>query len=350
MHLMAGSAQGGAEGFCLRLVLALQRRGIAQMLVTRPDMARLDELRAAGVKVVTSRFATPLLDFKTNSVIQDSFRQFMPDIVLSWMNRANAFATKLKGKEAKLVGRLGGYYDLKYYRSADYLIGNTEDLVDYFTAQGWPTDRSIYLPNFAEFKSAAPLPRAVFTTPDDAPLFLALGRFHENKAFDTLLNAFAQVPPASAGASSAYLWLAGDGDLRGELEAQAKSLGISGRVRFLGWHSDPAALYATADYFVCPSRHEPLGNVILEGLANGLPVISTDNNGARQLLQNNITGRVVPVDDAPALAAAMREFIADPAGAAQIAQAGQNFYQENYSEEIVCDRYIDFFNHILGRN
>lgn len=342
LHLMAGSAQGGAEAFCLRLILALQARGIEQALVTRPDTARLDELRAAGVKIVTTRYATPLIDFATHSAIKKTFDEFAPDIVMSWMNRANAFATKLKGKDAKLVGRLGGYYDLKYYRACDYLIGNTEDLVRYFIAEGWPAERAIYLPNFADYKTAAPLPRGVFTTPENVPLFLALGRFHENKAFDTLLNALAKVPDA-------YLWLAGDGELREALEQQAAKLGIAPRVRFLGWHSDPAALYATADYFVCPSRHEPLGNVMLEAMANHTPVIATNNQGAQQLLQNDITGRITAVDDADALAAAMEEFITRPELASHMADAALNFYQQYYSADIVCRQYIGFFQHILGR-
>lgn len=339
---MAGSPQGGAEGFCLRLVLALQARGVEQAIITRPDMARLDELRAAGVKVITARFGTPLFDLTTHQTIKKTFAEFSPDLVLSWMNRANAFAKPLKNKGAKLLGRLGGYYDLKYYSACDYLIGNTEDLVDYFTAQGWPTARSMYLPNFAEHKIVPPTGRAALNTPSDAPLFFALGRFHENKAFDTLLSAMAQVP-------NAYLWLAGDGDLRPALEAQVKTLGITDRVRFLGWRTDTSALYAAADYFICPSRHEPLGNVILEAMANGMPIISTDNNGAQQLLQQDKTGQIVPLDDVDAMATAMQNFIADPAAAKQLGTAAQKFYLENYSADIVCNQYIDFFKKILDQ-
>ena len=152
----------------------------------------------------------------------------------------------------------------------------------------------------------------------------------------------AQVP-------NAYLWLAGDGDLRPALEAQVKTLGITDRVRFLGWRTDTSALYAAADYFICPSRHEPLGNVILEAMANGMPIISTDNNGAQQLLQQDKTGQIVPLDDVDAMATAMQNFIADPAAAKQLGTAAQKFYLENYSADIVCNQYIDFFKKILDQ-
>lgn len=341
LHLLAGQPQGGAEAFALRLILALAARGVPQALITRPDTPRLDELRAAGVVVRTARFATPLFDFPTHGIIKKTFKTFAPNIVLSYMNRANAFSKSLKNRRAKLVGRLGGYYDLKYYNAADYLIGNTEDLVKYFTREGWPAERSIYLPNFAEEKNSPPASRAELNTPANVPLFFALGRFHENKAFDVLLNATAQVP-------NAYLWLAGDGDSRAALEAQAAQLGIADRVKFLGWRADTAALYAAADVFICPSRHEPLGNVMLEAMAHGKPIIATRTAGAQQLLRDSASAILTDIDDANALAAAMKHLIANPMHGKVLGQAAQNDYQQIYSVDKICDRYMAFFQKIVA--
>ena len=95
--------------------------------------------------------------------------------------------------------------------------------------------------------------------PGGAPLVLGLGRLHQNKAFDVLLEAVSRVP-------SVYLWIAGEGPLKTELEKQAENLAVKPRTRFLGWREDTAALLAGADVFVCPSRHEPLGNVVIEAL------------------------------------------------------------------------------------
>src|SRR5439155_20023591 len=132
----------------------------------------------------------------------------------------------------------------------DHLIGNTHDLVTNFIAQGWPASRAHYLPNFVDAEPAPAAARAALATPDEVPLALALGRLHQNKGFDVLLAALVQVP-------ALHLWLAGEGDLRAALERQAAALGIAGRVRFLGWRDDVPALLASADFLVCPSRHEP---------------------------------------------------------------------------------------------
>ena len=140
--------------------------------------------------------------------------------------------------------------------------------------EGWPAERVHYLPNFAELAPAPPVPRASLDTPADAPLAIALGRLHPNKGFDVLLDAVAKVP-------GLYLWLAGEGAQRAALRRQAASLGIDDRVRFLGWREDVGALLAAADMLVCSSRHEPLGNAIIEAWAAGKPVVACAASAAR---------------------------------------------------------------------
>src|SRR5947208_10883260 len=123
------------------------------------------------------------------------------------------------------VGRLGGYYDLKYYRRCDHLIGNTRAIVDYAVAKGWPRARLDYLPNFVPDARATAARAVADAERPSAPLALALGRLHPNKGFDLLLEALAAT-------RRVHLWIAGDGPLRPRLERRAAALGIAGRVRF----------------------------------------------------------------------------------------------------------------------
>ncbi len=184
------------------------------------------------------------------------------------------------------VGRLGGYYDLKYYRGCDHLIANTRDIVAYVVRHGWPAERVHYLPNFVTGQTAPPLPRASLATPDDAPLALALGRLHRNKGFDVLIEAVAKVPRL-------HLWLAGEGDERPVLEGLARTLAVEDRVHFLGWRDDVAALLAACDVLVSSSRHEPLGNVVIEAWAAGVPVVATASEGPRALIRDGENGLIV---------------------------------------------------------
>jgi glycosyltransferase involved in cell wall biosynthesis len=331
MQAMAGAPHGGAEAFFVRLAAALARAGVEQQLVIRRDAERAAALRRAGIDPVQLRFGGRF-DLATRWHFRRAIAAYRPSVVLTWMNRATRLCPR---GEFVHVARLGGYYDLRYYRHCDHLIGNTRAIVGYLVAQGWPRERAHYLPNFVDAAEAAPLPRSVFGTPPDAPLALALGRLHPNKAFDVLIPAMARVPRL-------HLWLAGEGDERGMLERQAASQGVAGRLHFLGWRDDVAALMASADFLVCPSRHEPLGNVVIEAWAAGLPVIAARSAGPEALLRDGETGLLVPIDDVTGLAAAMERLIDDGGMRARLAAAGRAAYAAGFAEDRVVALYRDF--------
>jgi glycosyltransferase involved in cell wall biosynthesis len=331
LQAMAGARHGGAETFFVRLAVALQRAGQAQRLVIRQERERAAELRRAGVDFLELPFGG-WLDVITRHRFRKAIASYGPQVVLTWMNRATALCPK---GDFVHVARLGGYYDLKYYRRCDYLVGNTQDIVDYMVNNGWPRERAYHLPNFVAADKAPPASRAMFATPDDAPLALALGRLHENKGFDVLLAAMAQAP-------GLYLWLAGDGPLLRELERSAYRLGVAPRLRFLGWRTDTAALLAAADFLICPSRHEPLGNVVIEAWAAGVPVLATASEGPRALIVAEETGLLVPVDDSDALAVAMRRLAEDRALRRRLAEGGSAAFASRFSESRVIPLYRDF--------
>ncbi len=338
LQVMAGAEFGGAEAFFSRLVLGLHRAGIDQRVVIRNNPRRAEGLRAGGVEPVEMAFGG-LFDLRTPRDLRHQIRDYEPDIVLTWMNRATRMCPRSKGNFVH-VARLGGYYDLKYYRGCDHLIGNTRDIIEYLTDEGWPGDRAHYLPNFVSAERVAPVSRSALYTPDRVKVLLALGRLHENKAFDVLLEALARVPDA-------YLWLAGDGPLRGALEKQAEHLAIKPRVRFLGWREDTAALFAACDAFICPSRHEPLGNVVIEAWAQGVPVVATDSLGPGTLITHMENGLLTPVDDARTLTRAIRFLFEDDDRRAHMAEAGHAAYEKDFTEKAVIDRYLGFFEDVL---
>lgn len=331
VQAMAGQPHGGAEAFFERLAASLQRAGETQLLVIRRDPERAARLARAGCEVIELPFGGPL-DFATRPQLARAIAAFTPRVVLSWMSRA---ASAVEGGDYVHVGRLGGYYDLKYYRSCDHLIANTRDIERYIVRAGWPAERVHYLPNFADPPVQPALARSRFATPADVPLAVALGRLHRNKGFDILLAAVAATP-------GLYLWLAGDGDEAEALERLAASLGIANRVRFLGWRDDVGAVLAACDMLVSSSRQEPLGNVVLEAWAAGLPVVASASEGPGALIRDGATGLLVPVEDAARLAAAMARLAADPALRARLATAGRAAWQASFAEEHVVALYRDF--------
>jgi len=334
---MAGARHGGAEAFFARLVPALARAGVEQRALVRDHGPRLRALRAADVPVLPLRFGGAL-DLLTPVRIRREIRDFRPQVVLSWMSRAASMCPRGDGSFVHCA-RLGGYYDLKYYRRCDHLIGNTPDIVDYLVDGGWPAAQAHYLPNFVAADRSPPADREQYDTPPDVPLLLALGRLHVNKAFDVLLDALARVPDA-------WLWLAGTGPLEQALRQQAGRLGIDGRVRFLGWQEDTAPLYAAADVVVCPSRIEPLGNVVIEAWAQHRPLVAAAASGPQQLIDDGDSGLLVPIDDAAALAAALDRVRTDRALATRLVAGGRERYEQSFTEAAVVAQYLRFFDEV----
>jgi exopolysaccharide biosynthesis WecB/TagA/CpsF family protein len=134
------------------------------------------------------------------------------------------------------------------------------------------------------------------------PVFLFVGRLSRQKDPATLLRAFA----LRLRAGEARLIFLGGGELHADLVAQSKALGVFHATAFAGFVADPLPWMARAQALVLCSRYEGFGNVIVEALACGTPVIATDcPYGPAEILQHGQFGRLVPVGDAPALAAAM---------------------------------------------
>lgn len=335
MQVMAGAEHGGAEAFFERLVGALHGTDIEQKVVVRKNSEREQKLCGYGISPSKLPFGG-LLDLYTPLGLRCIAKQFSPDVVLTWMNRATRMMPK--GKYLH-VARLGGFYDLKYYRSCDHLIGNTRGIIDYLVEQGWPAERAHYLPNFVTVDTASPVARDSLNTPVDAPLLLSMGRLHTNKAFDVLIEALVNI-------EGAYLWIAGEGPERVELETLAYNRGVDQRVRFLGWRQDISALLAASDIYVCPSRHEPLGNVVIEGWASGKPVVAAASQGPTELITHDVSGLLVPIDDPAALAEAINRVVVDSNLQKQLATSGTAAYEASFTEGAVVEQYRQFFDHI----
>ncbi len=320
---MAGAHAGGAELFYERLTSALHRAGETVLPVIRRNASRAARLRGCGLEPVQLRFGG-LLDPLTRPHLGRLLRRFEPRLVVAWMNRAAAATPR--GPWVK-VGRLGGYYDLRYYRGCDHLIGNTAGIVAWIRDQGWPADRVHQLANFApDLLGAAP------AAMPGTPTVLALGRLHRNKAFDVLIRAAATLPDI-------HVMIAGEGPERPALERLARDLGVAGRVHLTGWRDDQAALLAGCDLLVCPSRHEPLGNVVIEAFSAARPIVAAAAAGPRELIDQGRTGLLVPLDDPAALAAAIATVLRDHALANSLAAAGRTEFLARHAEASVVQRW-----------
>jgi glycosyltransferase involved in cell wall biosynthesis len=328
-QVMAGSPAGGAELFFERLTIALVAAGETVLPVIRRNAERAGRLAAANLAAVQLGFGGPF-DLLTGHRLRTVLRQFAPRIAVAWMNRAARFTPR---GDWVLAGRLGGYYDLAYYRHCDHLIGNTRGIVDWITHQGWPAARVHHLANFSpDMANAMP---ASLGLPNSVRIVLALGRLHRNKGFDLLVRALPALPGVHA-------VIAGEGPERAALLTLAGREGVADRVHLLGWRGDTAALLAAADLLVCPSRHEPLGNVVIEAWSARRPVVAAAADGPRELISPGSDGILVTPEDPKTLARAIGSLLDDPARASALAEAGRLRYEAEHAEAPVVARWRQF--------
>lgn len=149
---------------------------------------------------------------------------------------------------------------------------------------------------------------------------LAVGRLVEDKDYPMLLAAMTKLKT-----DNVTLTVLGDGPLEADLLAQARQLGIADRVTFAGYATEPWPAYAAAKCFVLSSRKEAFGNVIVEAMAYGLPVVATRNAGSVISLDDGRFGRLVPVGDADTMADAIDATLRDPGSPAARVQRAHAF-------------------------
>lgn len=338
-QVLAGAANGGAENFFVRLVSGLHESGKTQQLAfIRGHEHRLQALRQVGVPAEGFSFGGPLNVVDRWRYIH-ALKSSQPDIVMTWMNRASKATPR--GRYT-LVSRLGHYYDLKYYRHADYWVGISKGICDHIVRGGMPAERVFHIPNFADETSVQPLPRTSFDTPAGVPLLIAAGRLHVNKGFDVLLKSLQGIPDA-------WLWLAGAGPEEQSLRSLAQTLGVASRVRFLGWRTDVTTLMKTGDMFVCPSRHEGLGSIVMESWAHGCPIVATHSQGPGEVIETGVTGIVTPLDDVLPLRDAIATLLGDTALRQQLADNARAHYQSHYSKAVIVNRYNELYLDLASR-
>jgi glycosyltransferase involved in cell wall biosynthesis len=333
MTVAAGAEFGGSETFFVSLTLALARAGVDVRAAMKPFPIREQAFRAAGIGYTSVPFYYPGLDFWTPWRIRAEAAAFRPDCVLTFTGRGGAMTPP---GPYSLIGRLGGYYRLEYFRRCDYLVCITPDLVRHVVDGGFAKEKVFFIPNFAVIQDAPAIDRAIFDTPKHAKLALALGRLHKSKALDVLLRAAALVPDL-------YVWIAGEGPDRAELVQLAADLGIAGRVRFLGWRTDRSALLRAADVCVFPSRFEPNGTVVVEAWAHGVPLVTAASAGPAWIARDGEDALIAPIDDVAGLAERIRAVLTSPELAAKLVANGHRRIENEFSEKAVVGKYIDMF-------
>jgi glycosyltransferase involved in cell wall biosynthesis len=215
------------------------------------------------------------------------------------------------------------------YRCAHKVVANSQAAADVLVRERLDQRRIVIIPNGIEHLPGMATARGgnVITT---------VANLRRGKGHDILLHAAADV---LAHHPRVLFQIVGDGPLRQPLETLAASLGIDGQVRFLGHRDDVGLVLRQSDLFAFPSFMEAFPNAVMEAMLAGLPVVATRVGGIPELIDDGVTGLLVPPHDAPALAIAIRRLLDDPALGDTLGSAARQCIEERYS----FDRMVSAF-------
>ncbi len=371
LHVMRASGVAGAERHLLALLAGLRARGHdarLALLTARGNSlddyrARLQE-RGIPVHVYCMRsHVSPLLSLRLAMLM----RRLRPQIVHTHLLHADlhgALAARLARVPALVSSRHNDNHfrrrqpwralNRRLWRMADAGIAISQAVADFAVeVEKAPRDRLQVIhygldaatPSDAGRRAQRSRMRAQAGMDETQPLLTMACRLVEQKGVSDALQAFAGT---RAEFPQARLVIAGDGPLRAQLEREATAAGLSGSVRFAGWRDDVPRLLAAGDIFLMPSLWEGFGLVLLEAMAQGLPIVATCVSAIPEVVVDGETGLLVPPRDVPALREALLTLLRDPERARHMGQAGRQRLATRFSEQGMVDATAALYHRLLS--
>jgi glycosyltransferase involved in cell wall biosynthesis len=351
VHILGSHHFGGGEQFYVQLLRALHGSGKAVVAVNRKRSPAAKALRRDGVDQVHLPLAGGL-DLWSAWRIRRIVTYLQPCVVQTYLGIGTGL-TRLGPKSAAVhVARVGGFYKLDGYRHAHAWVGSTRGICDHLVKSGVPAGRVYQIgnmvPDMEMPDEAGRLAlRDAYGISEGTFVVLARGRLVEDKGFDDLLRAFAQLPPELNG-RSLLLVIAGEGPLEEGLRNLTTELQLWDRVQWLG-KQDLQDFFLLSDLFVCPSHEDPQGNVILDAWSYGLPVVSTATTGAKELIEDQISGLLAEPGNPLSLAGRLDAAItASRMARMGLAEAGSSIVARRFSREAVMNAYLTLYDKLLA--
>lgn len=318
------------------------------------------ELSAAGIEPVLIGKRLKFDPFALRRLAQH-IRKLQPDLVQTWLFAANCYgrvAARWAGvkrivasercvdpwkrpHEFWLDRRLAGW--------TDRIVVNSAGIRDFYVAHGLPAEKFAIIPNAVLPPHVPAEPpeqlRAELGLPPTARLIVSVGRLWQQKRMKDVIWAADLLKVIR---SDTYVLIVGDGPQRALLERFVDQVRIADHVRLLGHRPDVPRILAQSEMLWLASEYEGLPNVILEAMAQGLPVVATDIPGNRDVVAQGATGFLVPVGDRASLARYSHQLLEDPLLARNLGAAGRARVAAEFSLERMVDRYAALYRELLG--
>jgi glycosyltransferase involved in cell wall biosynthesis len=361
-------AFAGTERYMLDLGCALRDLGVEAMIACPTPTPLAERAAFEGLKVVPIPQAG-LINRPAVKLLVDLFQTGQLDIV-----HANNGRTMLASALAVRQARKGCFVATQHFLDPEHAGHTGPKAAIFHLAHRWVSGYMAHCIAISEAARAGvlkrgeappskvttilngirPLDPALFSSPEQVraelgidrhtPLIVCAARLEREKDVCSLIDAMMEVKAAYPDVRCV---VAGQGAQKEMLTAQIEAAGLKGTVQLLGFRTDAQALIQAGDVFVLPSLAEPFGLVILEAMALGRPVIATNAGGPPEIVEDGVTGLLVPPSDPPALAAAILRLLADRSTTEAMGRRGQERFESRFTAARMAQDMLALYRRIL---
>jgi glycosyltransferase involved in cell wall biosynthesis len=337
----------GAEMQLARLTRRMEARGHAMPVVVKRGSPAVAEFRHQGV-AVDERPISGKFNPRAFWALAQACRDYRPDLVQSTLSSASwwcGWMERLGG--VPTVGHVQGFTSASWHQQQTHLLAVSNAVKQHLVNQGIGSERITVLYNALGPEEFVPRRgpievRAEFGADADTPIFGTFAHLSEKKGYREL---FAAMPAVLVRHPRAQFWVVGQGELRRELERQARDGGFLGQVRFAGFRRDAADIMNALDFFVLPSHREPCALVYIEAALMEKPIVACRAGGAPESIADGETGLLVPPRDSAALADALLHLAENRISARVMGRAGRDRALDVFS----WDRFIATLEGVYDR-
>jgi len=363
LHVLPNFGLGGAERMAMHLLLHLDRSRYEVAAVSLYDPQGTDieaQLEQAGVKVWFLRKRLGF-DPRMYGRLGRVLREFKPDVIhthryvlrylLPWvaMRRPRIWVHTVHNVAEREVDWVGGWVHRLAFRLGVVPVAIAEEVARsikrVYNGKSVPFIRNgIPLAEYALGEEVRRRWRAQEGYGEADLLFVSVARLSSQKDPFSLISAFAG---AAWHTPALNLLLVGEGPLRSDIEALVRKMALEERVRFLGRRTDVPAILAAADVFVLSSLWEGNPLSVMEAMAAGKPVIATAVGGVPELVEDGVSGILVPPHEPEVLERAIMRLARDPALRQRMGKAAQKRALERFGVDRMAREYAHLYESLL---
>lgn len=357
LHTESSLGWGGQENRTLNEMLGLRELGHTALLACQPGAKLGARAREAGFEVYETRMRHAL-DLPAIAGLRRLIRTSRADIV----NTHSSRDTQLAGMAARMLMRRPRIVRTRhlalpitsrftYSVLPDHVVTVSEHVRRYLVSAGVPAARVTAVATGIDLARYTPAPeggtlRSELRIAGDAPLVGTVAILRRKKGHAELLEA---IPSVLARFPQAHFVFAGDGPQRENLEQRINELGLGSNVHLLGLRRDVVNVLQSLDLFVLPTHQEALGTAFVEAGALGLAAVGSNVDGVPEIVGAGDTGKLVPVNDPPALTAAIIELLADPALRQRMGEAARKKVTTHFSRDAMVSGMVAVYQQLSGR-